>query len=111
MQQVIAPGDMAMATSGDYRIYFEENGKRFTHIIDPTTGYPIQHKLVSATVLYDNCMMADGYSTAMMVMGTEKALALAKKKNLAIMLIEKQADGFNVIYSEAFKPFVKDKKS
>ncbi|MGB0893445.1 MAG: FAD:protein FMN transferase [Parashewanella sp.] len=109
VQQVITPGDMAMATSGDYRIYFEENGKRYTHIIDPTTGYPVEHKLVSATVLYENCMMADGYSTAMMVMGTEKALALAKKKNLAIMLIEKQPDGFKVIYSDAFKPFVQDK--
>ncbi|RLV58175.1 FAD:protein FMN transferase [Parashewanella curva] len=110
VQEVIQPGSMAMATSGDYRNYFEENGKRYTHIIDPNTGYPVQHKLVSATVLHPSCMMADGYSTAMMVLGTKRALELAKKENLAIMLIEKHKDGFKVIYSDAFKPYVPSSK-
>ncbi|WP_133407800.1 FAD:protein FMN transferase [Parashewanella tropica] len=110
VQEVIQPGNMAMATSGDYRNYFEENGKRYTHIIDPNTGYPVQHKLVSATVLHPSCMMADGYSTSMMVLGTKRALELAKKENLAIMLIEKHKDGFKVIYSDAFKPYVPSSK-
>lgn len=108
IQQVIEPGNMAMATSGDYRNYYEEDGQRFTHIIDPRNGYPVDHRLASVTVLHSQSMIADGYATAMMVLGTEAALALAKEQNLAIMLIEKQAqgEGFSVYYSDAFKPFV-----
>lgn len=107
VQQVIEPGNIAMATSGDYRIYYEEEGERFTHIIDPRTGYPVKHRLASVTVLNKQCMTADGYATAMMVLGTEKSLALAEKEHLAVMLIEKQDDGFKVYYSSAFKPFLK----
>ncbi|WP_110457868.1 FAD:protein FMN transferase [Shewanella algidipiscicola] len=106
VQQVITPGNMAMATSGDYRNYYEEDGQRFTHIIDPRTGYPVNHRLASVTVLHKQSMMADGYATAMMVMGTEDSLALAQEHHLAVMLIEKQPDGFKVYYSDAFKPFV-----
>ena len=97
---------MALATSGDYRIYHEENGERFSHLIDPRSGYPIKHKLASATVLHKSSMTADGYATAMMVLGTEASLALAKEQNLAIMLIEKQEQGYQVYYSEAFKPYL-----
>ncbi|MFV7786023.1 FAD:protein FMN transferase [Shewanella marisflavi] len=106
VQQLIKPGNMALATSGDYRNYYEEEGQRFTHIIDPRNGYPIDHKLASVTVLAKESMIADGYATAMMVMGTEASLALAEREGLAIMLIEKQAQGFKVYYSDAFKPFV-----
>ncbi|BAJ03305.1 FAD:protein FMN transferase [Shewanella violacea] len=106
VQQVIEPGDMAIATSGDYRNYYEEEGRQFSHIIDPRSGYPIQHRLASVTVLHKQSMVADGYATAMMVLGTQKSLALAKKENLAIMLIEKQDSGFKVFYSDAFKPYV-----
>ncbi|MCT8987408.1 FAD:protein FMN transferase [Shewanella phaeophyticola] len=107
VQQVIEPGTMSMATSGDYRNFYEENGERFSHLIDPRNGYPIKHKLASATVLHSSCMTADGYATAMMVLGTQASLALAKEKNLAIMLIEKQDQGFQVYYSDAFKAYVK----
>ena len=97
---------MAMATSGDYRNYYEEDGKRFSHLIDPRTGYPIDHRLASVTVLHKESMAADGYATAMMVLGTQASLELANREHLAIMLIEKQDEGFKVFYSEAFKPFV-----
>ncbi|TVL43189.1 thiamine biosynthesis lipoprotein [Shewanella algae] len=106
VQQVIEPGTMAMATSGDYRNYYEEDGQRFTHIIDPRSGFPVEHRLASVTVLHSECMTADGFATAMMVMGTEASLALAEKEKLAIMLIEKQDEGFKVYYSSAFKAFV-----
>ncbi|WP_299493157.1 FAD:protein FMN transferase [uncultured Shewanella sp.] len=106
VQQVISPGNMSMATSGDYRNYYEEDGQQFSHLIDPRTGYPIKHRLASVTVLNKDCMVADGYATAMMVLGTQASLALAKRENLAIMLIEKRDDGFKVFYSDAFKPFV-----
>ncbi|WP_261925034.1 FAD:protein FMN transferase [Shewanella sp. NFH-SH190041] len=108
VQQIIEPGTMAMATSGDYRNYYEEDGQRFSHIIDPRTGYPVQHKLASVTVMNKSCMVADGYATAMMVLGTQASLALAEKEHLAIMLIEKQGKGFKVYYSKAFKRFLVD---
>ncbi|MPY22764.1 FAD:protein FMN transferase [Shewanella psychropiezotolerans] len=106
IQQVVEPGDMAIATSGDYRNYYEEEGRQFSHLIDPRSGYPIDHRLASVTVLHKQSMVADGYATAMMVLGTQKSLALAKQENLAIMLIEKQDNGFKVFYSDAFKPYV-----
>jgi thiamine biosynthesis lipoprotein len=107
VQQVIEPGTMSLATSGDYRNFYQENGERFSHLIDPRNGYPIKHQLASATVLHSSCMTADGYATAMMVLGTEASLALAKQQDLAIMLIEKQEQGFKVYYSDAFIAYVK----
>jgi FAD:protein FMN transferase len=106
IQQVISPGTMGLATSGDYRNYFEDEGQRFSHLLDPRTGMPIKHTLASVTVLHPDCMTADGLATAMMVLGTQASLALAKEQNLAIMLIEKQQQGFQVFYSEAFNAYV-----
>jgi thiamine biosynthesis lipoprotein len=94
VHQIIIPKDNAVATSGDYRIYFEADGQRFSHIIDPKTGKPINHKLVSVTVIHPSSMTADGLSTAMMVMGEEKALAFAKENNLAVYIIAKTDHGF-----------------
>ncbi len=94
VQQIIVPKDNAVATSGEYRIYFEADGQRFSHIIDPTTGKPITHKLVSVTVIHPSSMTADGLSTAMMVMGAEKALAFAEANELAAYMIVKTEHGF-----------------
>lgn len=70
--------DGALATSGDYRNYYEEDGKRYSHIIDPVTGAPVQHNLVSTSVYAEDTMSADAYATALFVMGTEKAKSFAK---------------------------------
>jgi thiamine biosynthesis lipoprotein len=94
VHQIIVPKDNAVATSGDYRIYFEADGQRFSHIIDPKTGKPINHKLVSVTVIHPSSMTAEGLSTAMMVMGEEKALAFAEKNDLAVYIIVKTEHGF-----------------
>lgn len=94
VHQIIIPKDNAVATSGDYRNYFEYEGQRFSHIINPETGKPISHKLVSVTVIHPSSMTADGLSTAMMVMGEEKALAFAKANDIAAYIIAKTDNGF-----------------
>jgi thiamine biosynthesis lipoprotein len=106
ISQVIEPGDKGVATSGDYRNYFEEDGVRYSHTIDPVTGRPITNKVISVTVVTDTCMTADGLATAFTVMGVEKSLAYAEAHNLAVMIIEKSADGFIDHYSTAFKPLM-----
>lgn len=94
VQKIVGLDNLAMATSGDYRNYFEQDGKRFSHEINPKTGYPIQHNLASVTVMHESSMTADGLSTALFVLGEEKALALAELENLAVYLISKTDKGF-----------------
>ncbi len=102
VEQVIGLQDLAMATSGNYRIYFEDQGKRFSHEIDPKTGYPIQHRLASITVLHPSSMTADGLSTGLFVLGEEEALRVAEKHNLAVYLIIKTDKGFETKMSSKF---------
>ncbi|PJG85590.1 FAD:protein FMN transferase [Conservatibacter flavescens] len=102
IENVIGLKNMAMATSGNYRIYFEENGQRFAHEIDPKTGKPIQHHLASITVLSESAMTADGLSTGLYVLGEEKALEIAEQENLAVLLIIKTKEGFTTKMSTAF---------
>lgn len=73
IEAVLNITDKAMATSGNYRNFYYKGGKKYAHTIDPTTGYPVQHSLLSATVLAKNCATADAYATSFMVMGLEKA--------------------------------------
>lgn len=70
--------DRALVTSGSYRKFFEENGQRFSHTVNPVTGRPVQHNLLSATILCDSCWMADGIATACMVWGLEKSKEFLK---------------------------------
>jgi thiamine biosynthesis lipoprotein len=73
LQAIINLRDRAMATSGNYRKFYIENGKKYAHILDPRTGYPVKHNLLSATVISENCITADAYATAFMVMGLESS--------------------------------------
>lgn len=82
IEEVVAICDGAMATSGNYRNFRYENGKKIAHTIDPVSGYPVQHSLLSATVFAPDCMTADAYATAFMVMGIEKSLQLAEQLHL-----------------------------
>ena len=106
VQTVVTPGDNGISTAGSYRNYYELDGKRFSHTIDPLTGKPITHRMVSVTVIHPSCMTADGLATVFMVMGTEKSLAYAKERGLAIFTITKTDDGFEEAYSDAFKPYL-----
>ncbi|MEA3428727.1 MAG: FAD:protein FMN transferase, partial [Thermodesulfobacteriota bacterium] len=76
VHNVVALHDKALATSGDYRNFFEISGESCSHIFDPKTGYPVSNRVVSASVLADKCVFADGLATALMVMGVEKGLRL-----------------------------------
>lgn len=79
LQTVLNVTDRAMATSGNYRNFYYKNGKKYAHTINPKTGRPVQHNLLSATVLAPNCATADAYATAFMVMGMEKAKLVLQK--------------------------------
>lgn len=107
VHQVIVPKDNAVATSGDYRNYVEVEGVRYSHIIDPDTAKPIDHKLVSVTVIHPSSMTADGLSTAIMVMGVEKGLMFAQEHNIAAMLIAKTETGFEEINTKLFMQYLK----
>lgn len=107
VQQVIVAGNNSVATSGDYRNYYELDGQRLSHTIDPTTGHPITHNLASVTVIHASCMIADGLATALTVMGTEQALAYAEQHELAVYLLSKTEDGFKVDMSSAFKKYLR----
>ncbi len=98
LQAVVALDGKSLATSGSYRKFVERDGQRFSHAIDPRTGFPITHNLLSISVLADDCMTADAYATAFLVMGLKKAIPLAKSKGLEIYGISAGADGAFVVY-------------
>ena len=92
--KVIELTDRAMATSGDYRNFFEIDGKRYSHVIDPRTGYPVANGIVSVSVEAKTCTMADGLATAIMVMGLDEGLALLNHlENAEGMIVAMKADG------------------
>jgi thiamine biosynthesis lipoprotein len=107
VHQVIIPKDNAVATSGDYRNYFEADGQRFSHIIDPETGKPINHNLVSVTVIHPSSMTADGLSTTLMVMGAEQGMEFAVENDLAALFIAKTEHGFTEQFTVKFKQYLK----
>lgn len=102
---VVAVNEMAIATSGDYRNFFEHEGRRYSHSIDPLTGYPVAHKMVSATVLHASAMQADALATTMMVLGPEAGLELAKAQGLAVWLIAVDGEDFRDIYSPEMQAY------
>ena len=99
LQTVLNVTDKAMATSGNYRNFYYRGGKKYAHTIDPLTGRPVQHSLLSATVLANDCATADAYATAFMVMGIEKAKAvLERHPELMAYFIYADANGNNAIW-------------
>ena len=92
-QTIISISNKAIATSGNYRNYRIENGKKYAHTIDPRTGYPVQHSLLSATVIAENCAKADAYATAFMVVGLEEAVELCKENDIEAYFIYSDDNG------------------
>lgn len=103
--EALVVSDAAVATSGDYRNFFEVDGQRYSHLVDPRTGYPVAHELVSVTVIHENCMEADGLATGLIVLGLESALALAEAQGLAAHFVSRGEEGLEVHYTSAFSPY------
>ena len=103
VRKIIKLENMAMATSGDYRNYFEKDGTRYSHTINPRTGHPVTHGLASVTVLHPSTMLADAWATGLLVLGPERGLELARQYGLPAYFIihadagfrEKSTPGFN----------------
>ena len=106
--QALSLENMAIATSGDYRNYFEEDGQRYSHLIDPRTGRPIEHQLASATVLHPVAARADAFATGLMVLGAEDAMAVAEAEGLKVLLIVRDGDGFMTRKSPALSAYLED---
>jgi len=92
--KVVPLHNKAMATSGDYRNFFEKDGRVYSHVIDPRSGYPVVNGVVSVSIIADTCTLADGLATAVMVMGTEKGLSLVNRlSHMECLIIVKNSDG------------------
>ena len=105
LQTTLNVTDIAMATSGNYRNFYYKGNKRYAHTIDPHTGYPVQHNILSATVLAKTCMVADAYATSFMVMGLDGAKAvLQRHPEMMAYLIYDDGQGGNAIW---FSPSLK----
>lgn len=103
--EALAVADIAVATSGDYRNYFELGGRRYSHLVDPRSGYPVSHELVSVTVVHEQCMVADAFATALIVLGLEEAQRIAEQQRLAVHFVSRSEGGLEVHYSDAFSAF------
>ena len=107
IQTILSITNKAMATSGNYRNFYYKDGKKYAHTIDPATGYPVQHNILSSTVIANNCATADAYATAFMVMGLDKAKrVLEQHKEIMAYFIYADKDGKNAVW---YSPTLKDK--
>ena len=109
IQAILSLKDKAISTSGSYRKYYVENGTRYSHTIDPFNGYPVRHNLLSVSVLADDCITADAYATAFMVMGLEKSKSFLDQHDEieAYFISDDQKGGFSVYYTEGFNQLLK----
>ena len=111
LQMILQLTDLGVATSGNYRNYYYKDGKKYAHTIDPRTGYPVQHSILSATVVAQDCMTADALATAFMVMGQEEAEAFANAHpTIGACFIYSDDNGkFNTYITENMKKYMIEK--
>lgn len=107
VQEIVSSASLCMATSGNYRQFYYDNGIKRSHTIDPRTGYPVCHTLLSATVIAPSCMEADALATACMVLGTDSALALIERlPDTACYLICAEGDSLQTVMSQRMKTYI-----
>ena len=98
LQTVLNITDKCMATSGNYRNFYYKGGKKYAHTIDPKTGHPVQHNILSATVLTDHCARADAYATSFMVMGLDKAKEVLERNPDLMAYLIYDDNGHNAVW-------------
>ncbi|UWQ39628.1 FAD:protein FMN transferase (plasmid) [Leisingera aquaemixtae] len=107
VQLIVPVSNLGLATSGDYRNYFEHEGQRYSHILDPVAGRPVTHRTASVTVIAENAMLADAWATAMLVLGSTDGLKLAEQHKLAVFFIDRDVqageDAYMTSASSAFE--------
>lgn len=112
VSSVLALNDKGVATSGDYRNFYDTQEGHFSHTIDPRTGRPVEHQLASVTVLEESCMLADGLATLLTVLGPEEGLAFAQERGLEVYFIERKEQDRDVVFKEAmtaaFEQYLKE---
>ncbi|MGL4994143.1 MAG: FAD:protein FMN transferase [Bacteroidales bacterium] len=110
LEEVLELTNVAMATSGNYRNFYIKDGKKFAHTIDPRTGYPIQHELLSATVIASDCMIADAYATAFMVMGLDRSLDIVERDPMleAFFIYNDENGNYKSLASRGLMKYIKD---
>lgn len=112
LQTVLAISDVGMATSGNYRNFYYKGGKKYAHTIDPRTGYPVQHSILSSTVIAKDCASADAYATAFMVMGLDSAKAFceAHPELDAYFICSGEGDKYETYFTDGMKKFIINEK-
>jgi thiamine biosynthesis lipoprotein len=108
VEQAVRVTDVGLATSGDYRNFFVVDGQRFSHSIDPRRGYPVNHDLVSVTVIHPSAMIADAWATALVVLGYGDAMAVAQGQGLAVYFIRRQGEAFEDSHTPAFGRYLEN---
>lgn len=111
VQAIVDINGHGISTSGSYRNYYELDGKRISHVIDPQTGRPIDHKLVSVTVIAPTALEADGWDTGLMVLGPKRAQDVVREQGLAVYMIVKEGEGFKTWMSPQFRAFLVGEKN
>lgn len=108
LQAIVAITDVGLATSGNYRQFYYMGDKKYSHTIDPRTGYPVNHSLLSVTVIAPSCMQADAYATAFMVLGKDKALQVCESvSGMDCLLIFADENGENqLVYTDGFEKYL-----
>ena len=108
LQTILEITDLGLATSGNYRNYYYKDGKKYAHTIDPRTGYPVQHNILSSTVIAKDCMTADALAIAFMVMGLEEAEAFCKADTTigAYFIYSGENGEFKTFYTEGMKKYI-----
>ena len=101
--EIVALENRAIATSGTTEDFFEQDGRHYSHIIDPMTGRPVEHPAMAASVVADTTMEADAWATALVVHGSERGYALAQARGLAAMLVTASGTTFDVRVTDAFR--------
>jgi thiamine biosynthesis lipoprotein len=107
-KKIIQLVNQSVATSGDYRNFFEKDGIRYSHTIDPSTGKPVVHNIASLTVVANNGMKSDGLATAFMALGESRALTLANELGIAIYILRYDNDVFSESFSNAFSHYLSE---